>query len=426
MSQIARRALAVAALAGLAPLALADTTWAPPMVYPTAPAPNAIASGDCDADGDLDLVVAFSNHLALFRNTGDGVFAAPITIPLATGSGAGDLVFADFNGDRYADIAVIHPNVQRVQLLINNQNLTFAWSSNVAAGSGPVALAAADIDGDLDLDLGIANRLGNTVSLLRNDGGTLTPWATIPVGIAPTDLVFGFFTPDPAIDMAVSNATDRTVGIYMSAGKGDFFHAMNASTGTAGRPGALALADLDGDDLPDLAVGLSGDGMNHVGVVKNFVCAFFMTADFPTGGVTPVDLTLADFDRDGDLDVAAVNTDSGTLSVLSNSGAGEFGAPQVIPIGANAAHLVAGLLDRNGSPDLAVTARGAATLTILRNLAPAPCRVDLNADFEIDFADLQTFIGLYESGAIASDFNNDGELDFGDIETFLAEFNAGC
>lgn len=54
------------------------------------------------------------------------------------------------------------------------------------------------------------------------------------------------------------------------------------------------------------------------------------------------------------------------------------------------------------------------------------CPVDLNIDGEIDFSDIEVFIGLYEAGDLSVDFNGDLEIDFSDIEAFIALYNAGC
>ncbi len=61
----------------------------------------------------------------------------------------------------------------------------------------------------------------------------------------------------------------------------------------------------------------------------------------------------------------------------------------------------------------------------------APCCVDYNNDFEIDFSDVEGFLAALAQQvpgdcAPGADLNGDDEFDFSDIERFLALYNAGC
>ncbi|MBI5070581.1 MAG: PD40 domain-containing protein [Deltaproteobacteria bacterium] len=66
----------------------------------------AMAAGDVDQDGDVDLIVAQGSPGAILflRNLGDGRFAAPAT--LATGGAPRALALADLDGDGLLDLAV--------------------------------------------------------------------------------------------------------------------------------------------------------------------------------------------------------------------------------------------------------------------------------------------------------------------------------
>ncbi len=57
---------------------------------------------------------------------------------------------------------------------------------------------------------------------------------------------------------------------------------------------------------------------------------------------------------------------------------------------------------------------------------PPPCDADLNGDDELNFFDVQLFLGLFASGDLAVDFNDDGVLNFFDVQLFLSLFAAGC
>lgn len=54
------------------------------------------------------------------------------------------------------------------------------------------------------------------------------------------------------------------------------------------------------------------------------------------------------------------------------------------------------------------------------------CAADLNNDGALDFFDVSTFLGLFQSRDPAADYTGDGLFDFFDVSAFLSAFNAGC
>src|SRR5262249_1058533 len=85
----------------------------------------------------------------------------------------------------------------------------------------------------------------------------------------------------------------------------------------------LAIADLDGDGKPDAVVANYSSGTISVyrnigttGVVNS--ASFAPKVDFAVGN-TPVFVKLIDIDGDGRLDIAVVNEDGASISVLRNT-----------------------------------------------------------------------------------------------------------
>ena len=69
----------------------------------------------------------------------------------------------------------------------------------------------------------------------------------------------------------------------------------------------------------------------------------------------PHAVAVADLDGDGKPDLAVTGYDDGTVSVLLNNGDGTFAAPRRYPTGAGPGTVAAADLNGDGSPDLVVT-----------------------------------------------------------------------
>ena len=96
-----RAAMAVVILVVLSfPNGAAATDFAKATFYPVGTKPVAIASGDFNRDGKLDLAVANkgSNNVSILLGNGDGTFQS--TVNVGAGIAAPESIFVgDFNGD---------------------------------------------------------------------------------------------------------------------------------------------------------------------------------------------------------------------------------------------------------------------------------------------------------------------------------------
>jgi hypothetical protein len=142
-------------------------------------------------------------------------------------------------------------------------------------------------------------------------------------------------------------------------------------------PTSVAIGDLNGDGLNDLAV--TNGFSNQVSVMINAGGGAFPTRVGYAVGQRPRSVVIADLDGDGDLDLAVANAQSNTVSVLLNNGQGTF-APAVTyaspalpdstsllgdPFAFGGPYLAAGDVDGDSYLDLAVPRTNGASL--LRN-----------------------------------------------------------
>ncbi len=176
------------------------------------------------------------------------------------------------------------------------------------------------------------------------------------------------------------------------------------SYATGAGPVALASADLDGDGDIDLAV-LDGDDATLT-LLTNDGAAGFATAAV-TLGASPGDIASGDFDGDGDTDLAIANLGDDTITVLLNGG-GTFteaaGSPLAAAVtGTKPGALIAADIDGDGNLDLAVAHRAASATPRISILAG-------NGDGTFQ-GPWEKEVGLVPGDLVAADFDGDGDTD---------------
>src|SRR5260370_1139640 len=119
-----------------------------------APRPAAIAVGDFNGDGALDLAIANGiplNQVTILLGKGDGTFRVGGSFP--TGADPRSVLVADFDGDGKLDVATANANrasnldFGHLSILMGNGDGTFRAPVIYAAGVRPNAAVAADVNG---------------------------------------------------------------------------------------------------------------------------------------------------------------------------------------------------------------------------------------------------------------------------------------
>ena len=334
---------------------------------PSSAGPQALATGDFNGDGRLDLVVANSgaNTVSILLGNGDGTFAAPVDYP--AGLQPVSVAVGDFNGDGNLDIAVANQANNTVSVLLGNGQGVFASGTPYPTGNSPVAVTVADLNGDGTLDLAVANQADNTISiLLGNADGTFNAHVDYQAGPSPSALVAADFNADGKLDLVAANDfANGTVSVLLGNGDGTLRPPVAYATGDSV---ALAAADFNGDGKLDLAA--VNQVEQSLSVLLGNGDGTFQPAQTKLLELSPAGLAIGDMNADGTVDVAVANSADNTISILFGYDNGGFRDPVDFDVASGPVAVALGDFNGDGSLDLAAAVMASNTVSILAQ-APA-------------------------------------------------------
>lgn len=304
---------------------------------------------------------------------------------------------ADFNGDGKLDLAIANRSGNTVSVLPGKGNGTFQTQVTYPTGAGPLGVAIGDFNGDRKLDLAVPDQTANTVSVLLGNGdGTFQAKVDYATGNEPLSVAVGDFNGDGKLGLAVTNGTDDTVSILLGNGDGTFQSEVHYATGS--RPFPVTTGDFNGDGKLDLAVG--NQNANSVSILLGKGDGTFQPQVSYAAGSQVYSIATADFNRDDKLDLAVANFSDNTVSILLGKGDGTFQTQVTYATPSGPHTLVTGDFNGDGKLDLAVANENASMASIL--LGNGDGTLQGHVDYSTG------------SGAIspaAGDFNGDGRLD---------------
>jgi hypothetical protein len=318
-----------------------DGTFGAKTDFPIGFQTQAVAAGDFNSDGRVDLMVTLNTPqlgLALLTGTGTGTFNAPTFFPNTSGFDSPAIAATDLNGDGRLDLVVMH-NIacftapcraaRSITVLLGNGDGTFQTPSEVNVGTGPCSMAVVDLNRDGIKDVAIGG--GNTeLSVLIGVGN-------------------GTFVQQPVVTLVAG---------------GDPFSASND----------VGVGDLNRDSILDLVVPL-GNGHGNAILIGNGNGTFQVRSRIQIDETSaPWHVAVADYNRDGFLDIARTMGDGtfGLLQILRGNGDGTFQAPNrylVPPPSRGGIMILAGDWNADAKPDIAFVegGAGAPTTDVLTN-----------------------------------------------------------
>ena len=260
---------------------------------------DSVKVADLTGNGQLDIIVEGTQPNACFGNgesatavllgNGDGTFQSPVEYPTGDcGNGFGNygstdtgLAVADLTGNGHPDIVVTShstdtgSDVGRVFVLLNQGNGTFGSPAYVGGAPGIYGVAVADLNGD--------------------------------------------DYPDLAVGEAPITGSQRGISIFYGNGDGTFQSpvyiadpALTDGTNTAGQVTGIAIADMNGDGIPDIVTAASASLNGGPGGTSVYVNGGGSGVNAPTfipapSTFAPQGLALGDVNGDGKADVVLEN-----------------------------------------------------------------------------------------------------------------------
>jgi hypothetical protein len=223
--------------------------------------PRSIAVADVNGDNKPDIVVGYytSSNLGVFLNVGNGTFLNQTTYSTGGGSSPSSVAIVDVNNDNISDIVVAYYTSNNVGVFLNAGNGTFLNQTTYSTGTGsnPRVAVAVDVNSDNKPDIIVGYYTSSNIGVFLNAGnGTFLNQTiySIDAGSNPRSVTVADVNGDNKPDLVAPEYNSNNVGVFLNAGNGTFLNQTTYSTGAGSNPYWIAVADVNGDNKPDIVV----------------------------------------------------------------------------------------------------------------------------------------------------------------------------
>lgn len=426
-----------------------DHPWATEPLALAAPGTaEAVAIGDLDGDGLLDLACAghlsdqAEGRLSVYYQTSPGEF--PDAPQLVLGTMVTDprsVAISDLNGDGRPDIVCANGGLgtacswsDRLIVFLQDAAGGFGPGPSVVLGDSettaePCSVVAADLNGDGWLDLVSANAQSDNVAIfLQQEPGVFHSSPDEVLGAsairAPRDVAAADLNGDGRLDLVSANSTGNDLAVFLQGESGSFGVDPDLTLGdptSLDFPCSAVAADLNGDGRLDLVAAsqAGNDLVVFLQPAEGFASTAVPDLVLGSGGYAsgPRSVEAADLDGDGRLDLVSANESSENLHVFLQDPSGGFPSSPLI-LGSS---LVTGepqsvrTADLNGDGRLDIVSANAWTGDLAVFLRTALGSFDERPDMTI--GDANTIVGVVSLAAADLDGDRLNDLVTSDFNT---------
>jgi Tfp pilus tip-associated adhesin PilY1 len=369
-------------LAGLCAASFAGQ-FGPVAKYKIGGSGYSVALADFNGDGVLDIAV--TTQLPDFRvwvllGNGDGTFQPPKSYPGSACDLVKGLVTGDFNKDGKVDLAVASADSHGggLNILLGNGDGTFQSPVCYPAGPFPVTVAVADLNGDGNPDVVVESPFiysggnGSVAVLLGNGDGTFQPYMSYAAGMVPNSVAVTDLNGDHILDLA-TGTTGSIVAVLLGNGDGTFQKAIRNHIGA--NPHYVGIGDFNNDGKVDVITTLENTtaGQNKVVIALGNGDGTLQAPITLTSPPKPQATAVADFNLDGfdDIVIGAPKSPLDGIYFLLGQGNATFVHDENYATGPLVPTAMAvGDLNGDGYPDLVIL-DGSDSVAVLLNTGTA-------------------------------------------------------
>jgi len=413
---------------------------------------HGIAAGDFNGDGAGDIALAVDDitifpiraTVLIYLSDGGGQYLSPQAYPLE-GLFPQALAVGDVNGDGVLDLVVADSTVDSgagtLFVLLGQSsggtpNGQFTRAGSFPVGSSPTTLAIGDADGDGDADVLVGDPDERSVFVLYGTGTASLLGAAVNVAQVDSPSGLAILDQDPLPQILVTSLARSEIQVFGQPSARTFVPLVPIPADHP--PSSLAVADFDDDGLPDLA-------LVSLPTAEMEVWLGQANGGFAQSDSAPVDdvasaLTTGDFNGDGvpDVGVSSLTADRVTVFLKGEDAPvtptptptvtltpSPTPTPSVTPTGTPTPSPTPTQATGGTATPTAPSGATTATPTVTPPTPPAGPG-DANCDGSINSADEAALVNrLFSGGCPGADVDGDGQVRVNDLLALLQSLAGG-